>query len=68
MDQSNNLPNLPISLIRRIADIIEIEERPIANRELLRLCSEAGIDALSFEAHVSHELAETALNLAQAAN
>jgi type I restriction-modification system DNA methylase subunit len=62
MDQSKRLPNLPISLIQRIADIIDIEERPIANRELLKLCSEAGIDSLSYEAHVSHELAETALN------
>lgn len=61
MDQSNNLPNLPISLIQRIADIIDIAERTIANRELLRLCSEAGINALSYEAHVIHEIAETAL-------
>jgi hypothetical protein len=59
MNQSNNLP---LSLIQRIADIIDIEERPIANRELLRLCYEAGIDALSYETHVSHEIAETALN------
>jgi type I restriction-modification system DNA methylase subunit len=62
MGQSNNLPNLPISLMQRIAAIIDIEKRPIANRELLRLCSEAGINALSYEAHVSHEIAETALN------
>lgn len=62
MDQSNNLPNLPISLIQRIAAIIDIEGRAITNRELLRLCSEAGINALSYEAHVGHELAETALN------
>jgi hypothetical protein len=62
MDQSNNLPNLPISLIQRIADIIDIEGRAITNRELLGLCTEAGINALSYEAHVSHEIAETALN------
>jgi type I restriction-modification system DNA methylase subunit len=62
MDQSNKLPNLPISLIQRIAAIIDIEERTVTNRELLGLCSEAGINALSYEAHVSHEIAETALN------
>lgn len=62
MGQSNKLPNLPLSLIQQVAAIIDIEKRAITNRDLLGLCSEAGINALSYEAHVCHEIAETALN------
>lgn len=62
MGQSKKLPNLPISLIQRIAAIIDVEERTITNRDLLGLCSEAGINALSYETHVSHEIAETTLS------
>ena len=53
---------IPLSLIDRIASIIEAEKKQITNIQLLELCGEAGIDVLSTEAHLCHEIAETALN------
>ena len=50
------------NLIKRIAAIIDIEKRSITNRELLDLCSASGIESLSADPHLCHEIAEIALN------
>lgn len=48
--------------VERIALIIDAEKRPITNRELLDLCTALGMNSLSAEPHLCHEVAETALN------
>lgn len=48
-------------VIEQIATIIDTDKK-ITNRELLALCSGVGIDGLSTDPHLCHEIAETALN------
>ena len=53
---------IPSSLIDQIASIIDLEKKQITNADLLEICGAAGIDVLSTEPHLCHEIAETALN------
>lgn len=53
---------IPSSLIDRITSIVDVEKKQITNVDLLELCGAAGIDVLSTEPHLGHEIAETALN------
>lgn len=62
MSQSNELPHTSFALINRIAAIIDTEKRQITNRELLALCGDVGIDGLSIDPHLCHEIAETTVN------
>lgn len=62
MGQLNESSRSFYSLIERIAAIIDIEQRSITNRELLDLCSASGIESLSADPHLCHEIAEIALN------
>ncbi|MGD9628564.1 MAG: hypothetical protein AB7V18_04920 [Pyrinomonadaceae bacterium] len=48
------------SLIERVAKIAD-GELPISNRELIELCKEHGFGS-TFDSHIFHEIAETALN------
>ncbi|HMQ04380.1 MAG TPA: methyltransferase [Pyrinomonadaceae bacterium] len=61
MGQPHNQQNVPLFLIQRIAERID-SGRKLTNRDLLAMCGEAGIDALSTDPHLCHEVAETALN------
>lgn len=62
MSRLNEQPGIPFTLIERIAAIIDFEKREITNRDLLGLCSEAGIEGFPVDPHLCHEIAETALN------
>lgn len=62
MSRLNEQPGIPFTLIERIAAIIDIEKREITNRDLLGLCSEAGVGGLTIDPHLCHEIAETAFN------
>lgn len=62
MNEPNELPRIYFDVIEQIASIIGIEKRQITNRNLLALCGEAGIESLSVDPHLCHEIAETALN------
>lgn len=62
MSQSTEKFRIRLDVVERIAAIIDIEKRPITNRELLDLCSVSGIENLSADPHLCHEIAETALN------
>lgn len=53
--------NVPLTLIQQIAERIDSGYK-LTNRDLLAICGEAGIDALSTDPHLCHEIAETALN------
>lgn len=61
MGQSDELACIPFDLIKQIVTIIDSGEQ-ITNRELLTLCSDAGVDGLGGDPHLCHEIAETALN------
>lgn len=61
MGQSDELACIPLDLIEQIATTIDSGKR-ITNRELLILCSDAGVDGLGGDPHLCHEIAETALN------
>lgn len=54
--------NVPLTLIHQIAQRIDSGYK-LRNRDLLAMCGEAGVDALSTDPHLCHEIAETALNL-----
>ncbi|MBX3282387.1 MAG: SAM-dependent DNA methyltransferase [Acidobacteria bacterium] len=58
----NDSQNIPLSLIEHIAGIIDAEKKQITNRDLLDLCSAAGVGGFSSDPHLCHEIAETALN------
>jgi len=58
----NIFHNIPLSLIEKIGRIIDTEKRQITNRDLLDVCSAAGVDGFSTDPHLCHEIAETALN------
>ncbi|HMM79240.1 MAG TPA: N-6 DNA methylase [Pyrinomonadaceae bacterium] len=58
----NDFQTVPLSLIEQIAGIIYDEKKQITNRDLLDLCSAAGVDSFSSDPHLCHEIAETALN------
>lgn len=62
MSQSGSPEHALSAVIERIASIIDSEKRQITNRELLELCAAAGIESLAADPHLSHEIAETALN------
>ena len=62
MTKCNEPSRIYFDLIDRITAIIDIENRPITNRELLELCSLSGVESLSADRHLCHEVAETALN------
>ncbi|MEP6850623.1 MAG: hypothetical protein ABI999_17330 [Acidobacteriota bacterium] len=62
MTKCNERSRIYFDLIDRITAIIDIENRPITNRELLELCSVSGVESLSANPHLFHEIAETALN------
>lgn len=62
MSRPNEQPGIPFNLIERIAAIIDLEKREITNRDLLGLCSEAGVEGLTIDPHLCHEIAETAFN------
>ncbi len=51
-----------LTLIQEIAERIDSGCK-LTNRDLLAVCGEAGIDVLSIDPHLCHEVAETALNL-----
>ncbi|HMM78447.1 MAG TPA: hypothetical protein PKC65_00330 [Pyrinomonadaceae bacterium] len=53
---------IPLSLIEKISGLIDAEQTTISNLELLDLCTAAGINAISIDPHLCHEIAETALN------
>jgi len=59
------LPEQPstitLSLIRHIAAIIDSGAR-LNNRELLTICRDYGVDGLTTDPHMCHEIEETALN------
>lgn len=61
MGEPNDQQNIPLNLIREIAERIDSGHK-LSNRDLLSMCGEAGIDALPIEPHLCHETAETALN------
>jgi type I restriction-modification system DNA methylase subunit len=61
MGQSDELASIPFDLIKQIATIIDSGEQ-ITNRELLTLCSDAGVDGLGGDPRLCHEIAETAFN------
>jgi len=61
MAEPNLLHNVPLTLIQRIARRID-SGRKLTSRDLLAMCGEAGIEALSTDPHLCHEIAETALN------
>lgn len=51
-----------LAAVERIAAIIDIEKKKITNRELIELCASLGIDSLSADPHLCHEIAEVAIN------
>lgn len=61
MGQSEEPPSIPLSLIEQISEIID-SGKSLNNRELLTFCRDAGVDGLSIDPHVCHEIGETALN------
>ena len=62
MSQSNEPMSNLLTPVEQIAAIIDVEKKGITNRELIELCEWSGIDSLSADPHLCHELAETALN------
>lgn len=62
MSQSNEATSGLLAAVERIATIIDVEKKRITNRELIELCASSGIEGLSADPHLCHELAETALN------
>lgn len=62
MTKSNEPSRIYFDLIDRITAIIDIENRPITNRELLELCSVSGVESFTADPHLCHEIGETALN------
>ena len=61
MGQYDELAGIPFDPIKQIATTIDSGVQ-ITNRELLALCSDAGVDGLGEDPHFCHEIAETALN------
>lgn len=59
------LPNaLILECVEKIIDIIDAQEKPLKNAELLDICRPLGfLRAGAIDAHLPHEIAETALNL-----
>ncbi|QQS33575.1 MAG: hypothetical protein IPM50_03040 [Acidobacteriota bacterium] len=49
-------------LIEQVAGIID-GDRKISNKELIEICKESGVFDFNVDAHIYHEIAETALNL-----
>ena len=62
MGQTKEAMSRLLTAVERIAAIIDVEKKEITNRELIKLCSTAGIECLSTDPHLCHELAEAALN------
>ena len=54
-------PDSLTGLIERVAKIAD-GELPISNKELIELCKECGAFDATFDSHIFHEIAETALN------
>ncbi|MFN0140541.1 MAG: hypothetical protein ACKVQW_10720 [Pyrinomonadaceae bacterium] len=54
-------PDSLTGLIGRVAKIID-GEQSISNKELIELCKECGGFDATFDSHIFHEIAETALN------
>lgn len=54
--------HISLSLIDRIGCVIDTEARSITNHDLQDLCNAEGINGLSIDPHLCHEIAETALN------
>ncbi len=54
--------NVPLTLIQQIAERIDSGYK-LTNRDLLAMCGKAGIDPLSTDPHLCHEVAETGLSL-----
>ncbi|MGE3385022.1 MAG: hypothetical protein AB7L70_19000 [Pyrinomonadaceae bacterium] len=52
---------IPLSLIRKLEAIID-SGALLNNRELLTICRDHGVDGLTTDSHLCHEIAETALN------
>lgn len=61
MCESTVSTNSLTNFIERVAEIAE-GERPISNRELVELCRVCGAFDSTFDSHIFHEIAETALN------
>jgi hypothetical protein len=62
MSHSNEPNYTLLTAVEQIAAIIDVEKKGIRNRELIELCLSSGIESLSADPHLCHELAETALN------
>lgn len=62
MGRLNEPSRSRLNLIEQIGGIIDTEKRQITNRELLTLCAVSGIESLSTDSHLCHEITETALN------
>jgi type I restriction-modification system DNA methylase subunit len=62
MSQKSEQSRTSFAAVQKIAAIIDTEKRQITNRELLALCGAVGIESLSTDPHLCHEIAETALN------
>lgn len=61
MGQSDDRSSIHVVLIKHLAEIID-SGRKLSNRELLKICQQAGVDGLATDTHLCHEIAETALN------
>lgn len=57
-----NVPTDILGAVKQITSIIDLEKEEITNRKLLDLCAGAGIQNLSNDPHVCHEIAEVAFN------
>lgn len=60
-----NYCNVPIDILRaveQLASIIDLEKKEVSNRRLLGICADAGIENLSNDPHLCHEIAEVAFN------
>ncbi|HMO80003.1 MAG TPA: hypothetical protein PKD24_04360 [Pyrinomonadaceae bacterium] len=62
MGQANEPKHYLKTVVEEIAAIIDEDKRQITNRGLLILIGAYGIESLSTDPHLCHELAETALN------
>ena len=61
MCQPEKHSTIPLSVIRQIAAIVDSGAR-LDNRDLLTICRDYGVDSLTTEPHLCHEIGETALN------
>lgn len=61
MSQSDERSRLLLALIKEISEILD-SGRKLNNRELLKICRDAGADGFATDPHLCHEIGETALN------